>query len=111
MPWVSQALLDELIAAQQMLRAIAVRRSEGEGPRGTETGVSATPRALRPQRAAEAEPLPPMVRAACEQYAFGDPYERAANTQRAMAMYQAGKSPSDIIAAIKTGAAVPEVFV
>ena len=113
MPWVPQAVLDELLATQRDLRASLALRSEGRtedtvagGPEG---GGAVSP--LRPARPPETEALPPMVRDACEQFAYGDPYERAANTQMAQAMIRANKPASEIVARLRRGADVPEVFV
>ena len=113
MPWVPQTVLDELLAAQRDLRASLAHRSEGsnEGTAAGSSGGGGAVASLRPARPAETDALPPMVRDACEQFAYGDPYERTANTHMAHAMLRAGRSASEIVARLRRGADVPELFV
>jgi len=52
-----------------------------------------------------------MVRAAVDQYSYGDPYERAANAQIAQSMTLAGRTATEIVARLRRGAEIPETFV
>jgi hypothetical protein len=113
MPWVPQAVLDELLASQRFLRAGLALRTEGAGVEGVagSSGEASIPAPVRASRPAETEALSPMVRAAVDQYSYGDPYERAANAQIAQTMTQAGRTATEIVARLRRGAEIPEAFV
>jgi hypothetical protein len=122
MPWVAQSALDEMVALLRDVReGRLVRAGERRGvrkPSGAKKGVApavadqSRERSPAPSTAdLPTPPLPDVILAVCEQYAFGDDPERERNQQLAQRMFAAHKTPNEIAEAIRRGVDPDTLFV
>jgi hypothetical protein len=110
LPWVPQAVLDELLEAQRALReALQPPAPAVPTPPVTSLGTPGVP--FVPAPAPHVVELPAVVRQVCEQYAFGSAEERAANYTLAQQMHANGAPVSDIVRAIRAGGDMPALYV